>query len=146
MIHVRRRTHRILPTIPTASMADIAFLVNIFFLVTTVFSPDRTVVELPTSVNRDEVFKNSIVITLAPNEAIKLIDGDWVETVETIPQFDQFIADVLKKTPDRPFVIKGDRTVPYKNIEFVLERLRLSRAKVVYFLTNPRGPRQRSPS
>ncbi len=37
----KRRQHRVLPEIPTASMADIAFLLIIFFLVTTTMSQDK---------------------------------------------------------------------------------------------------------
>ena len=40
--------------IPTASMADIAFLLIVFFMVTTTISVDRTTVQLPTSMERGE--------------------------------------------------------------------------------------------
>ena len=43
--------------IPTASMADIAFLLIVFFMVTTTITVDRTPVELPTSLERVEVPK-----------------------------------------------------------------------------------------
>ena len=41
--------------IPTASMADIAFLLIVFFMITTSITVDRTAVALPTSLERTEV-------------------------------------------------------------------------------------------
>jgi len=125
-------------------MADIAFLLIIFFLVTTVFSTDQTVVDLPTSVNRDDVYRNSALITITADNLIKATDGEHSETVQTIEQLDLFIADVLKRNRDRPFIVKADRHVRYEVVEFALERLRFSQAKTVYFLTEPRGPRRKT--
>ncbi|MCS6817624.1 MAG: biopolymer transporter ExbD [Blastocatellia bacterium] len=144
MLQLRKRIHRIAPTVPTASMADIAFLLIIFFLVTTVFTTDQTVVDLPTSVNREDVYRNSALITITVDRVIKVTDGEHSETVQSIEQLDRFIADVLRRTPDRPFVVKADRAVPYQLVEFALERLRLSRARTVYFLTEGRPPRRPS--
>ncbi|MHC5024996.1 MAG: ExbD/TolR family protein, partial [Planctomycetota bacterium] len=51
--------------IPTASMADIAFLLIIFFMVTTVHEVDRTSVNLPTAVMREEAEKGAAIVVLA---------------------------------------------------------------------------------
>ncbi len=51
--------------IPTASMADIAFLLIIFFMVTTVHEVDRTSVNLPLSITRTEAEKGSAIVVLA---------------------------------------------------------------------------------
>ena len=53
------REKRIRATIPTASMADIAFLLIIFFMLTTSFSPVKTSVDLPSSVQREEVERDA---------------------------------------------------------------------------------------
>ena len=60
---------KIAASIPTASMADIAFLLIIFFMVTTVFDVDKTSVKLPISFDRAEVPRGAGVIVIA-----KLID------------------------------------------------------------------------
>ncbi|HXF05599.1 MAG TPA: biopolymer transporter ExbD [Blastocatellia bacterium] len=142
MIRVRRHVHRLSATIPTASMADIAFLLIIFFLVTTVFSTDQTVVDLPASVNREEIVRNSALLTVTAEGVIKATDGEVSQTIENVDQLDRFIAEVLRQNPARSFVVKGDRRAAYRYIEFCLERLRLSRARNVYFLTEARGPRR----
>jgi biopolymer transport protein ExbD len=107
-----------------------------------VFSTDQTVVDLPTSVNREDVYRNSALITITADRVIKVTDGEHSETVQGIEQLDRFIADVLRRNPDRPFIVKADRAVPYQVVEFALERLRLSRARTVYFLTEGRPPRR----
>jgi biopolymer transport protein ExbD len=50
--------------IPTASMADIAFLLIIFFMVTTVHELDRTSVNLPLAKSREEAEKGSAIVVL----------------------------------------------------------------------------------
>ena len=142
MVKVRQHIHRITPAIPTSSMADIAFLLIIFFLVTTTFSADQTTVELPTSVNREEVYRESALITVPANGDIKVTDGDYSESVRSDEELDQFIQRVLANNPARPFVIKGDRAVAYQRVESVLERLRSNRTQTVYFLTEARAPRR----
>ena len=52
---LRDQVWTIKAVVPTASMADIAFLLIIFFMLTTSFSPERTSVKLPESVVRAEV-------------------------------------------------------------------------------------------
>ena len=62
--------------IPTASMADIAFLLIVFFMVTTTISVDRTTVQLPTSMERGETPKDSAVIAIEENGVIHFSDGE----------------------------------------------------------------------
>ena len=54
--------------IPTASMADIAFLLIIFFMVTTVHEVDRTSVNLPLAKIREEAEKGSAIVVLAKDK------------------------------------------------------------------------------
>ena len=49
---------------PTASMADIAFLLIIFFMVTTVHEVDRSNIRLPLSIAREEANKDSAYVVL----------------------------------------------------------------------------------
>jgi len=64
--------------IPTASMADIAFLLIIFFMITAQFDVDKTHLTLPSSVIREEVPKESAVVIAAltsGNLVIKVTSG-----------------------------------------------------------------------
>lgn len=54
--------------IPTASMADIAFLLIIFFMVSSVFPVDKTQVELPTTADYKHYNEDSAVISITTEE------------------------------------------------------------------------------
>ena len=62
--------------IPTASMADIAFLLIVFFMVTTNITVDRTRVSLPTSMERTEVPKDAAVIAIEESGVVHFSDGE----------------------------------------------------------------------
>ena len=70
------RIRRIAPVIPTASMADIAFLLIIFFMLTTTFSQERTTVDLPESEIRTEVPKDAAIIAITQEGIIRFTDGE----------------------------------------------------------------------
>ena len=57
-------------------MADIAFLLIVFFMVTTTISVDRTTVQLPTSMERGETPKDSAVIVVEENGVVHFSDGE----------------------------------------------------------------------
>ncbi len=70
------REKRVQATIPTASMADIAFLLIIFFMLTTSFSPVKTSVDLPESIERAEVEQNAAIVAISPQNQIVYSDGE----------------------------------------------------------------------
>ena len=56
-------------------MADIAFLLIIFFMLTTSFSPVKMSVDLAEAANREEVEKLAAIIAIGPNGDIEISDG-----------------------------------------------------------------------
>jgi len=120
--------------IPSSSMADIAFLLLIFFMVSTVFRKEK---------------KRNIEWTTA--EATEKIDEKrknilhiWVEADGTVYLNDQIIpyeniADVVRPiyAENRELVvaIRGDRDVPYSQINTITEQLQASGAVRVTFAT-----------
>ena len=69
----------VVPRVPTASMADIAFLLIIFFMLTTSFSPERTSVQLPESQIRTEVSKDAAIVAITPRRHYQI--HRWGATV-----------------------------------------------------------------
>jgi biopolymer transport protein ExbD len=59
-----RKGREIKPNIPTASMADITFMLIIFFVLTTTFSVDKTTVDLPDSISRHEAAQQSALVLI----------------------------------------------------------------------------------
>lgn len=120
--------------IPSSSMADIAFLLLIFFMVSTVFRKER---DQPIDWANAEA-------TEKIDEKRKNIVHVWVDQAGTVFINDQIvpyesIAGVIRPlyTDNRNLVvaIRGDREVPYNQINTITEQLQSSGAVRVTFAT-----------
>jgi biopolymer transport protein ExbD len=124
------------PAIPTATMADIAFLLIIFFMVTTAYSLDRTPMELPQTREQQQVPKGAAIISVTRDGAMRFSAGE--EDTNPIADMQQLADSIQRVTAANslhPFVIKADRDVRYGIIDEVLEHLRLARAENVSLLS-----------
>jgi biopolymer transport protein ExbD len=122
--------------IPTASMADIAFLLIIFFMVTTTIPVDRTPVDLPVSLQRIEFPEGSAIIAVTAEGLINITEGEEAShPIQDLSELFAFGVTVLEKDPLHAFVIKADDDVRYELIDLVLEQLRHAKVKKVVLLT-----------
>jgi biopolymer transport protein ExbD len=122
--------------IPTASMADIAFLLIIFFMVTTTIPVDRTPVDLPVSLQRTEFPEGSAIIAITPEGLINVTEGKMPShPVRDLSELFAFSVTVLEKDPLHAFVLKADHNVRYELVDLVLEQLRHAKVKKVVLLT-----------
>ena len=122
--------------IPTASMADIAFLLIIFFMVTISFEVDKTQVSLPTTEIRFEIPKEAAYISVTEAGKIRVSSGEEISVVVGGPaDVLSFAADVVSRHPGRPFVLKADKEVPYEYVDRVIDSLKQSKAEVIYLLS-----------
>jgi len=129
-----RRVHA--SVIPTASMADIAFLLIIFFMVTTAYSLDRTPMELPETVQQEQTAKGAAIISITDDETYRFSEGEEdTRLVEGIGGLGEAIRGVTATNRLHPFVIKADRRVKYRVIDQVLEQLRSAGAENVTLLS-----------
>ena len=127
--------------IPTASMADIAFLLIIFFMVTTVYDVDRTNVALPFSYNRVLNDKGAAIVVIheVPKSGVieyKFSDGKNPSQPVPSPQEIYFEATrVASVDPTKQFVIKADAQIRYELIDEILDKLRDAGVANVLLLT-----------
>ena len=132
----KQRVHSIAPTVPTASMADIAFLLIIFFMLTTSFSPERTTVELPQSEIRTEVPRDSAIIAITADGEIRFTDGERPSfLLGSVQEVGLLSQEIIGFIPDKEFLIKADRQVRYELVDAVLEQLRLNGVQRIGLLT-----------
>lgn len=109
--------------IPSSSLADIAFLLLIFFMVTTVFPTDRERpiewAEAQAAVKIDEKTKNILNIWMERDGNIYINDQRYEMT-----EVSQVIAP-LYAASERALVIsiRGDRDVPYRFMDQVQQEL-----------------------
>jgi biopolymer transport protein ExbD len=133
---VRRGERPLAAVIPTASMGDIAFLLIIFFMVTTAYSLDRTPMELPQSVEQQQTAKGAAIIAIDQAGAFKFSPGEEdTQDVADIEALTARIHEVTARNRLHPFVIKADRRVNYAVIDSLLERLRAAGAENVAMLS-----------
>lgn len=134
-----RRPQRPESYIPTASMADIAFLLIVFFMVTTNITVDRTTVALPTSFERVEVPKDAAVIAVEEGGVLHFSDGEEQSHIINMTDLLSAAAFVMQKNPLRYFVIKSDGAARYEYIDQILEQLRQASVKNIAMLTQQEG-------
>ena len=132
----------VVPRIPTASMADIAFLLIIFFMLTTSFSPERTSVSLPESEIRTEVSKDAAIVAISPQGEISFTDGEAPAfPLVSVAELGQYVKALVTAIPGKEFLIKADREVQYQLVDGVLEQLRSNGARRIGLLTD-RKPKE----
>jgi biopolymer transport protein ExbD len=122
--------------IPAASMADIAFLLLIFFMVSTTFRREQdrhlTFPKAEATQKQDEKRKNILHIWIEPDGQVYIND-------RLVPM--EMVAEVvlpLYRASDRRLLIalRGDRDVPYRYVNSVTEQLREANAVRVFFHTD----------
>ena len=125
--------NRIPAEIPTASMSDIAFLLIIFFMLTSVYSSNFG---LQYGLPKNEALQN-----VQPLEAIHiLISGEGQYTVDrktaTLPQIAGYIDEKLKQNPRKPVIVQTNPDVPYYATIEVLDMLKQLRVENISIPTN----------
>ncbi len=121
-----RKKNRVGGEIPTSSMADIAFLLLIFFLVTTVFDEEKGLqIVLPEPAEEVEVSqKNILHIVIQSNGVVRLKRGESPQ--EQLVQANELgnIWRLEYAQNDRLIAaVKTDPTAPYKFMIDVLDQL-----------------------
>lgn len=112
----------------TGSMADVSFLLIIYFMVTSVFSATRGLdFQLPEdNTNTPEIKReDSIDIHVMPGDVIK-VDGKQVSIDQILP----YIADKLKQNPDKPVILRTDPDATYNDMIQVFDLLRQAPDKI----------------
>jgi biopolymer transport protein ExbD len=125
------------PVIPTASMADIAFLLVIFFMLTITFEVDKTQVQLPRTHVRLEVPKKAAYVSVNDGGLIKVSSGEELSVpVPGVEDVLSFAAGVVASQPGKPFVLKADSNVRYEKIDQVIDALKQAKVEVIYLLSD----------
>ncbi|MEM7050724.1 MAG: biopolymer transporter ExbD [Acidobacteriota bacterium] len=108
--------------IPTSSMADIAFLLIIFFMVTVTFTATRGLdFALPQDEPEPPVIDpiESVLIEIQPTGAL-LVDG----SPRRLDQVVEYLRPKLQANPMKPVIINPDGAAPYGAMVDVYDELR----------------------
>ena len=128
---VLERKERVSDEIPTASMADIAFLLLVFFLTTTVFNEEKGLpIVLPEeSEEQDVSAKNIIFFIVRPDGSVIVRRGES-EQEQVVPytQIESILRTELAANENLIAAIKTDPFAPYKHMINVLDEVKMAGA------------------
>ncbi len=126
--------------IPTSSMADIAFLLIIYFMVTTTFAATRGIdFSLPQDDDSPLVDKEeSVLIEINPGGAL-VVDGKPLQ----IDQILDYLKPKLERNPMKPVIIRPNEMTEYGYMVTVFDELRQAKEKIGIEVKNVSIPTQR---
>ena len=131
--------------IPTASMADIAFLLIVFFMVTTTQEVDRTTVNLPKATIRERADPGSPIVVMykdyeSGDLLYKFSDGETMSV--SIPGPDEIYLEASRLTFNQipgqevQFMLKADGDIAFEKIDELLDQMRRGGVQKVLLLTD----------
>ena len=122
---VEKRKKRDEKEIPMASLADIAFLLLIFFLVTTTIDVDRGIgLTLPAKGEETEVRSKNIANLLVNAQGEVAIDGE----LGAMNDVGRVIREKIMQNPNLIISVKTDRETKYDAYVQVLDELKVANA------------------
>jgi biopolymer transport protein ExbD len=111
--------------IPTSSMADIAFLLLIFFLVTTTIDMDKGLgMVLPAEGEEIEISKKNIINCLINSTGNVLLGGEGIEIRDLSKSIRQKLAENNKLI----ISVKAHKSTSYKDYIAVIDQLKTANA------------------
>jgi biopolymer transport protein ExbD len=137
------RTRSAAAIIPTSSMADIAFLLTIFFLMATVHHLERTTVAPPLSHARTEARRDAVIVRLLKDSGSGTLTYQFWDGRSTtiVSGPDEIYLEVSRATyryPSQQFILEADSTIYYEKIDELLDRMRRGGVQNVLLLTHQR--------
>ena len=115
--------------IPTGSMADIAFLLLVFFLVTTTIDTDKGLgIILPPAGDVEiEIKKKNILNCLINSQGKVLLDEEPTE----VEQINRIVKKRLSKNPLLIVSVKAQPKTAYSDYVRVIDQLKIANAKKI---------------
>ena len=114
--------------IPTSSMADIAFLLIIYFMVTTTFTATRGLDFAPPEEDDNPPViekEESVLIEIQPNGEL-LVDQRPMPLEEVL----EYLEPKLERNPEKPVIIRPEPSAPYGRMVDVMDELRQGKEKL----------------
>ena len=134
---IKKRESRVSPEIPTASMADIAFLLIVFFLVTTTMNQDKGLsLHLPPVGETKEVqSKNILNVWINARDQLAFFENDQLTPIP----FGQLQSQIKARMAENDKLIisvKTERGATYRTFVDVLDELKMAGATKIS-IANP---------
>jgi len=123
--------------VPTSSMADIAFLLLIFFMVTTIFKmEDGLPIALPRAETAQKQEREKIMHIWIDGGGNIAINDKLVRVL----QVEDILVTMLSERPDIIVAFNADDRAPYGVVSDVMDELKDANAIRVSFTSDPKSP------
>jgi biopolymer transport protein ExbD len=134
------RKNRVANRIPTISMGDIAFLLLIFFMATTIFRLEQGLqIVLPSAETAESPRREHVARIWIDREGRVSIDDRFVATGEV----EGIVKTILSDKPDAVVALNADERAPYGVVSDVIEELKEANAGRLSFTSNREEPAPR---
>ena len=135
------RDTKVSDEIPTSSMADIAFLLIIYFMITTTFAATQGLdfqlpqeEENPPQIEPEE----AVLIEIQPSGQL-VVDQRSMPLEEVL----EYLQPKLERNPTKPVILRPDPAAPYGHMVEVFDELRQAEDKIGIPVKNISIPTQR---
>ncbi len=120
--------------IPTSSMADIAFLLIVFFMLTTIFKMEQGLaITLPRSTAGEKIPKENVAHIWIDRTGTISVD----DLVVSARDVEYLVSAKLRENRGLIVSFNTDENAPYRVVNEAMERLKLANALRVTFTTVP---------
>lgn len=127
--------------IPTASMADIAFLLIIYFMITTTFAATQGLdFQLPKDDDQTPLVEKEESVLIEIRSTGQVIVDNQPMQVEDILEY---LKPKLERNPMKPVILRPDPDAPYGDMVGVFDELRQADQKIGFAIRNISIPTQR---
>jgi len=135
------RDQKVASKVPTSSMADIAFLLLIFFMTTTIFKMEDGLPVLLPRAETAQKQKREMIMRIWINRDGAIAINDKIIAVENI---EAVIVTMLTEKPNLIVAFNADDRCPYSVVSDVMEELKRANAVRVSFTSDPESASQPS--
>lgn len=121
-MQIRRKKSKVSDEIPTATMADVSFLLIIYFMVTSTFAATRGLdFALPEQEDNPPLIEKeeSVLIEIQAAGNI-VVDSQPMEIGDIL----EYLEPKLERNPMKPVIIRPDANAPYGRMVDVFDELR----------------------
>ncbi len=113
-------------SIPTASQGDIAFLIMIFFMTTSMFAKEKGLKMVLPELGQATKIKAENILTVAVNQAGQVLVGEQVVSMSDVRGI---VARRLGENSDLAIALRISRKAPYRLMVDVFDQLKLAKAE-----------------
>jgi biopolymer transport protein ExbD len=138
-VSLRKRSSGSAPNIPTASTGDIAFLILIFFMSTSMFAKEKGLkIVLPEPGEGTKIKPENILqVNVSPQGEVMVGTALEQPVVVAVPQLREEVVKRLAANKDLAISFRVSRGAPYRVMVDVFDQLKLAKAERISLIHVP---------